>query len=229
MGTGELTIDWDGYAARWSKMRGGFDPRQSPPPVRMFMRLAYVCGRPLARRRSVSAAALTTIGLVACLATPAVLLVGAWWAVLSALFVLVTALAETLDGAVAVITGRITPLGIVYDATAARIGEVCWLAALWLAGAPGWLVAGVGAVSWLHEYTRTQAIMLGTRPSRMVTMADRPMRVGVSAIGLALSGLAALLSAELAVGTATMAAAVWLLLGIGGLIQLADAVHEALR
>jgi hypothetical protein len=55
------------------------------------------------------------------------------------------------------------------------------------------------------------------------------MRVGVSAIGLALSGLAALLSAELAVGTATMAAAVWLLLGIGGLIQLADAVHEALR
>jgi CDP-diacylglycerol--glycerol-3-phosphate 3-phosphatidyltransferase len=227
--TGELTIaDWDGYAARWSKMHGGFDPRNSLPMVRTFMQLAYVCGRPLARR-SVSAGALTTTGLVACVATPSVMLLGPRWAVLAAFLVVVTALAETLDGAVEVITGKITPLGIVYDAIACRIGEACWLAALWLAGAPGWLVAGACAVAWLHEYARTQAIMVGTRPSRMVTMAERPMRIGVSALGLALSGLATMLSAELAIGAATMAATVWLLLGIGGLIQLADAVHDVLR
>ncbi|MGH3648577.1 MAG: hypothetical protein ACRDTM_15560, partial [Micromonosporaceae bacterium] len=70
---------------------------------------------------------------------------------------------------------------------------------------------------------------VGTSPARMVTMAERPMRIAVSAIGLTLAGLAILLSPELAIGAATMATTVWLLLSIGGLIQLADSVHGTLR
>ncbi|MGH3734775.1 MAG: CDP-alcohol phosphatidyltransferase family protein [Micromonosporaceae bacterium] len=229
MGTPELTVsDWDGYAARWSAMHGGFDPRYAVPWVQLWMRSAYRCGRALARL-SVSAATITAIGAGAAVATPLALLLGPRWALLAASLVLVTGLSETLDSAVAVITGKITPLGSFYQAISARAGEAAWLTALWLAGAPGWLVAGAGALTWLHEYARTQATMAGTSPARMVTMAERPMRLAVAAVGLLLAGLAVLISEELAIGAATMAGTVWLLLSAGGLIQLADSVHGALR
>ncbi|MGH3655575.1 MAG: CDP-alcohol phosphatidyltransferase family protein [Micromonosporaceae bacterium] len=229
MATVELTIqDWDGYAARWSAMHGGFDPRHSVPLVRAWMRLTYVCGRPLARL-SISAGALTWIGLLACMAAPSLLLLGPRWALAAAALVLFTMLAEGLDGAVAVIVGRITPLGTVYGAIAARLGEFCWLAALWLAGTPGWLAAAAGAVAWMHEYARAQAMMSGTSPARMATMAERSMRIAVAAIGLGLSGAATLVSPELGIGAATMATTVWVLLGLGGLVQLADAVNHSLR
>jgi hypothetical protein len=55
--------------------------------------------------------------------------------------VLLSAVADTVDGAVAVIAGRATRLGQVDDSLADRLGEACWLVALWLVGAPGWLDA----------------------------------------------------------------------------------------
>ncbi len=220
--------DWDGYAARWSAMHGGFDPRHSLRLVRTWMQLGYRCARALARL-SVSAAAITATGFFASVATPLMLLIGPRWAIAAAILVLVTGLSETLDGAVAVITGRITPLSTFYEAVAARVGEACWLTALWLAGTPLWLAAAACAVSWLHEYAHAQAVMAGTSPARMVTMAERPMRLAVSALGLALAGAATLISAELAIGAATMATTVWLLLSVGGLIQLTDSVHTSLR
>lgn len=209
-------------------MHGGFDPRRSAPLVRVWMRLAYRCGRPLARL-SIRTNTLTTLTLFLCLGAPLALLPGPVWAVAAAGLVCLAAFVETLDATVAVLTGRITPLGSVYHAVAARLGEACWLAALWLAGAPGWLAAAACAVAWLHEYVRTESALSGMSPAWMVTMAERPMRLWVSVAGLTASGLATLLSSELAVGTATMAAIIWLLLGIGGLVQLADSLQQALR
>ncbi|MQA27018.1 MAG: CDP-alcohol phosphatidyltransferase family protein [Micromonosporaceae bacterium] len=229
MGTPQLTVDtWDGYAARWSAVHGGLDPRRATWAIRGWLRLAYLCGRPLARQR-ISANTLTSIGLLGSVAAPLVMLLGPGWATAAGAFVLVTALAGTVDGAVAVITGRATPWGTVYQAAACRIGEACWLTALWLAGAPSWLVVGACGVAWLHEYVRLQATLVGANRAATVTMAELPMRVSVSAAGLALSGVAHLVSAELAIGAATMAATVWLLLGVGGLIQLGDAVNTVLK
>jgi CDP-diacylglycerol--glycerol-3-phosphate 3-phosphatidyltransferase len=229
VGTAELTVyDWDGYAARWTAMHGGFDPRRSSPLTRAWMRLAYGCARPLARI-SVRASALTTFSLLCCVGVPVPLFLGPVWALAAAGLVGLATFAETLGSAVAVVTGRITPLGTVYHAVAARLGEACWLAALWLAGVPAWLATGCCAVAWLHEYARTESTLSGMNPARMVTMAEHQMRFAASVVGLALSGLASLLSPELAVGAATMAATVWLLLGIGGLIQLADSVQHSLR
>ena len=209
-------------------MHGGIDPRQTPPVVRGWLWLAYLCGRPLARQR-VSANTLTTIGLLTSAAAPLALLLGPGWAAAAAAFVLVTAVAGTLDGAVAVITGRATPWGTVYQAVASRISEACWLTALWLAGTPSWLAVGAWGMAWLHEYSRLQATLMGANRAAIITMAELPMRVSVTVAGLALSGVATLISAELAIGAATMAATVWLLLGAGGLIQLADAVNALLK
>ena len=59
--------------------------------------------------------------------------------VVGALLVLLSAVAETIDCAVAVITGRASRIGQVYDALADRISEACWLVGLAAryAGGPG--------------------------------------------------------------------------------------------
>ena len=50
-----------------------------------------------------------------------------------------------------------------------RIGELGWLAAFWVAGAPGWLVVAAGAASWLHEYLRARATAGGMAEIGAVT------------------------------------------------------------
>jgi CDP-diacylglycerol--glycerol-3-phosphate 3-phosphatidyltransferase len=192
------------------------------------MRVAYRCARPLSRL-SVPASGLTATGFLCSVAAPVLLLGEPVWALAAAGLVVSAGFAETLGNAVAVVTGRITPLGTIYHSVSARLGEASWLIALWLAGTPNWLAAGCCAVAWLHEYVRSESALSGMSPTRMTTMAERPMRYGASVAGLALAGLASPLSPELAYGAATMAATVWLLLGLGGLIQLVDSVQHALR
>jgi CDP-diacylglycerol--glycerol-3-phosphate 3-phosphatidyltransferase len=132
----------------------------------------------------------------------------------------VAAFADGLDGAVAVLTGRASRLGYVYDSVADRLGELAWLIAFRLAGAPGWLVVAAGAASWLQEYARARATAAGMSELGVVTVAERPTRVLVAIFGLLLGFVAPPLI--------TAATAVWLLLALVGLAQLAPAVRRAL-
>jgi len=216
-------VTWEEYTAAWSRLHGGFDPAQAAPPVRGWVRLAYRIGSWLGRRR-VGPAAVTTAGLVLCLAVPAVVPLGRGGLLLATLLVLAAAVADGLDGAVAVITGRVSRLGYVYDSVADRLGELAWLAALRLAGAPGWLVAAAGAASWLHEYARARATAAGMNEIGVVTVAERPTRVLVTIFGL-LAAAVAPVAVPLSV---TVAAALWLTLALVGLCQLALAIRRAL-
>ena len=62
-----------------------------------------------------------------------------------------------------------------------------------------------------------------------VTLAERPTRAVIAALGLAFAGLGGLATPELAVGAVTLAGAAWLLFGLIGLGQLLVAVHLAFR
>lgn len=220
--------DWDGYAARWSAMHGGFEPRGASAPVRGWLwlafRLAYLLGR-----LGVKPATVTAVGVVICVGVPVSCVPGRFWPLAGAGLVVLAAFADTVDGAVAVCTGQVTRLGYLYDSVADRLAELSWIAALWLLGVPVWLVAAALAVSWLHEYIRARAMSAGMSGLGEVTVGEQPMRVAVAAAALALAGLAGLLNADLATGSATMAAAIWTLLGVTGLVQLGSAVHAALR
>jgi len=143
--------------------------------------------------------------------------------------VLLGALADTADGALAVITSRETRLGQVYDAVADRLSEAAWLLALYLLGAPGWLATGCLAVTWLHEYVRARATVAGMSEIGAVTVGERPTRVLLALFGLFCAGAAGLVAPDLVAGTATVAGAVWCTLGAVGLLQLATAVRAALR
>ncbi|MER6595643.1 CDP-alcohol phosphatidyltransferase family protein [Micromonospora purpureochromogenes] len=220
-------LKWDDYATAWARLHGGFDPRAAAPVVRAWLRFAYHVGYILGRLR-ITPTAVTVAGVLLCLCVPLFSVRSVDGPIVGALFVLLASVADSVDGAVAVVTNRTTRLGYVYDSLADRLGEVAWLAAFWLVGAPGALVVAGGALSWLHEYVRARAVGAGMRDIGAVTVGERPTRVCVALAGLLLAGLTGLIDPDLAAGTITMATAVWVLLAGFGLGQLLSTVRRAL-
>jgi|SRR5439155_10334474 len=218
---------WNGYAARWAVTHGGFDPRLAAPPVQGWLRMGYGLGRVLARA-GVAPGAVTATGLLLALSVPALAFMGGRAILLAAAAVVLGSLADTLDGAVAVLSGRATRLGYVYDSVVDRLAEIAWFAALWLVGAPAPLVIAAAALCWLHEYVRARATAAGMTELGVVTIAERPTRVAVSFVGLLMAGLGGMLVADMAAGAATLATAMMVLLGVLGLAQLLAAVHRIL-
>jgi phosphatidylglycerophosphate synthase len=212
-------VTWDEYAVAWSRLHGGFDPRTASPVVRGWVLGAYEIGSWLGRRR-VSPLSVTLAGVLLCLAVPLAALAGPAGLAVGALLVLLAAAADGLDGAVAVVSGRVSRAGFVYDSVADRVGEVGWLAAFWVAGAPGWLVVAAGAASWLHEYVRARAAAAGMDEIGVVTVGERPTRVSVAFSGLLLGALSV---------PVLLFAGAWLLMQTIGFAQLVFAVRRALR
>jgi phosphatidylglycerophosphate synthase len=220
-------VTFEEYAAAWSRLHGGFDPIAASPLVRGWVRLAYRGGSLLGRGR-IGPTAVTAAGLVLCLAVPFAALLGHGGLLLGGLLVLLASFADGLDGAVAVVTGRVSRIGYVYDSVADRLGELAWLAAFWVAGAPGWLVVAAGGVSWLHEYVRARATAGGMRDIGAVTVGERPTRVSAAIVGLVVGGVAGLVHEPWGTTVVTVAAAAWLVLAVIGLGQLAVAVRREL-
>lgn len=221
-------MTWEEYAAAWSELHGGFDPATASPLIRGWVRLAYRGGSLLGRLR-VGPGAVTAAGLLLCVAVPFAAVPGPVGLLAAGGVVMLASVADGLDGAVAVVTGRASRLGFVYDSVADRVGEAAWLAAFWVAGAPGWLVVAAGAVSWLHEYVRARATAAGMTGIGAVTVGERPTRAAVAVAGLVVAGAAGLIREPWATTVLVAAAAAWLALGLVGLAQLAVTVHRALR
>lgn len=223
-------LTWDEYANKWARLHGGFDPRMATTSVRRWLLMSYHLGCLLSRLH-VRPTAVTVFGVLLCVGVPVAIVSsppGPVGLVVAAGFVLLAAIADSIDGAVAVVTGRTTRLGYVYDSLADRVGEVCWLIAFWLVGAPGLLVVAAGALSWMHEYTRARSVSAGMKEIGTVTVGERPSRVSVAVVGLLVAALAHLIMPELAAGTITVATAIWVLLGFFGMVQLLSAVRRSL-
>ncbi|MEH1126651.1 CDP-alcohol phosphatidyltransferase family protein [Micromonospora sp. CPCC 206061] len=220
--------NWDGYAVEWARLHGGFDPRRAGPAVRRWLHSAYTMGSVLARV-GIPPAAVTGAGVALSASAPVLAGQSTGRLVLAAVFVLLSAVADSVDGAVAVISGRTSRLGYLYDSLADRISEACWLVAFWVVGASAPLVVLVGAVCWLHEYVRARAAAAGMREIGVVTIGERPTRVVLAVTGLLLAGASGLVQSDLPAGVITVMSAIWLTLALFGLAQLLAAVRHALR
>jgi phosphatidylglycerophosphate synthase len=238
-------LTWDEYSARWSALHGGVDPRDprlGPPGlasgasrrssllIHTWLRMSYRLGRALAAT-GVRPNTLTAVGVVAAVAVPVVVALAGpsgTWLSLAAGLVLVTAVADSLDGAVAVIAARMSPIGSFYDSMADRVSEAAWLVALWLLGVPGVLLVPCGALAWLHEYARARATLLGMSEVGVITVAERPTRVVLVIAAFLLGAMAGGVSPFLAVGVATVVVAVWLVMGVFGAVRLLGAIRAAL-
>ncbi|MEV4512864.1 CDP-alcohol phosphatidyltransferase family protein [Dactylosporangium sp. NPDC049525] len=219
--------DWDGYAERWAAAHGGYDPRSAPPVVQGWLRMSYEVGAALVRIGVRSPNAITALGLLLAAAVPFAVTGGPGWALAGAVLVLLSAVADTVDGVLAVVTGRASRLGQVYDSAADRVAEACWLVALVILGGPAWLAAGCCAVMWLHEYVRARATVAGMSDIGTVTVAERPTRVLVTIFGLlavAGAGVADRWQEQTVLAVLAAMAA----LTVAGFVQLAVAVRRAL-
>jgi CDP-diacylglycerol--glycerol-3-phosphate 3-phosphatidyltransferase len=224
----QAAAGWDAYLVAWSRLHGGYDPRRSTPLVRGWLRVAYTLAG-LVLRLGAGPNAVTAAGLLVSLAVPVVAAAGGGWPAAAALLVLVAAVADTVDGAVAVRSGRASRLGQVYDALADRIAEAGWCLAFAVLGAAPWLMATTGALVWLHEYLRARATAAGLTEIGAVTVGERPTRILVVVFALLFAGAGALAGPELPVGTVTAAGAIWALLQAVALLHLFAVVHRDLR
>ena len=218
-----MSSSTDGGFEGWSRLHGGIPPSA---PVRAWLRLVQrLAAGPFSR---VPPDVLSAAGVLSTLLAALVAAAGGRWAALTAALVLLAGLFDGLDGAVALHTGRVRPLGAVIDAMADRVGDLLLVATLAVLGAPpAWCVAVAGLV-FGHEYLRARAQGAGLRGVGAVTVAERPTRVIVVAV-------IALGAAVLPGGTpltgwswAAVGAGGWLVVGVIGLAQLAIAVVREL-
>jgi phosphatidylglycerophosphate synthase len=173
--------------AHWSRLHGGLDPRTSFW-VSGWVRLSHACARPLARR-GVAPGAVTVAGVLVVALTPVLASLGSAWPLAATLVVVMGAVLDGVDGAVAAQTETASAWGRVLDPLADRVGDVLLLLALVVLGAPLWLGAAVVVVTLLHESVRATAQASGLIGAGAVTVWERPSRVIVAAFGTGLVGL----------------------------------------
>ena len=215
--------DPDAYLRLWSQTHGGYDPHTARS-ARTWLGIVYRCTVPLARRR-IAPSAVTVAGLLiaAALLGPAAL--GGRWLLLAGVLVVGNGLLDGMDGALALLTGRATRWGYVVDSAADRISDALIVVALWLAGGAAGVCIGAGAVSALQEYVRARAGNAGFREIGVATVAERPTRIIVGALGLFAAGVLPSRAGSIA----TVAAAALVGLGAVGCGQLVNVVRRALR
>jgi phosphatidylglycerophosphate synthase len=212
----------DGYLSGWSALHGGYDAGASPW-TRGWLAAAYRPAAVLARRGVapdvLTAWTLWLSGTVVVAAAAG----GRWWTV-AGLLVVVGAFVDSLDGAVAVLTGRATRWGYVLDSVVDRVADVAAVAAVWLAGGQAVAAVAAGAALVLLEYTRARAGSAGMGEVAVVTVGERPTRVIVCALALAAAGAVP----AFAPWIATAGLVVLAVLSAAGLVQLLVVVHRRL-
>ncbi|MGY1740976.1 MULTISPECIES: CDP-alcohol phosphatidyltransferase family protein [unclassified Blastococcus] len=216
------------YLAAWSRWHGGTDPAGNRL-VRGWLSAAYALARPVAGLPPVVA---TAVGLLVAVAAVGPAAAGGGWLVAAGLLVGLSGLLDSLDGALAIATGRASRRGYVLDSAVDRLTEAAYAAALWVAGAPGWLAAVFGALCWLPDYLRARAGQAGVAETGDISVWERPTRVAMTGMTLGGAGVIAAAgsggAAAVVTAVVTAGAAVGALLGAVAVVQLGVGIRRSL-
>jgi len=211
----------DEYLAAWSRWHG--DTPTDSALVRGWLTAAWTLARPLA---GLSPLAATALGLLVAAAAVPVADVGGAWLIAAGLLVGLSGLLDSLDGALAIGTGRASRRGFVLDSVVDRLSEVAYAAALWVAGAPGWLAVAFGALCWLPDYLRARAGQAGVAETGLLSVWERPTRVAMT--GMTLGGAGVVAGLDAVVPVVTAGAAVGTALGAVAVVQLGFSLRRML-
>jgi phosphatidylglycerophosphate synthase len=209
------------YLAAWSRWHGDADT--SRVLVRVWLSGAYALSRPLAL---VPPIVLTGAGLLVAGGSVVPARAGGGWLLLAGVLVGLSGLLDSLDGAVAIGTGRASRRGFVLDSAIDRLTEVAYAAALWGAGAPGLLAVAFGALCWLPDYLRARAGQAGVSETGVLSVWERPTRVILTCLVLVGAGVLTGAGAQRAVGT--VGAATGVALGAVAVAQLGLSLRRSL-
>jgi phosphatidylglycerophosphate synthase len=209
------------YLAAWSHWHGGAGTESRL--VRGWLSVAYTLARPLAGLPPVAA---TALGLLVAAAAVGPALAGGAWLLAAGVLVGLSGLLDSLDGALAIGTGRASRRGFVLDSVVDRLTEAAYAGALWVAGAPGWLAVAFGALCWLPDYLRARAGQAGVTETGALSVWERPTRVAMT--GCTLVGAGVMAGVGLSDTVVTVGTAVGVLLGAVGVAQLGISLRRML-
>jgi len=214
-------LNRDEYLAAWSRWHGGTGTESAL--VRGWLSMAWALARPLAGLPPIVA---TGLGLLVAAAAVLPARVGGPWLLLAGVLVGLSALLDSLDGALAIGTGRASRRGFVLDSVVDRLTEAAYAGALWAAGAPGWLAAAFGALCWLPDYLRARAGQAGVAETGALSVWERPTRIAMT--GMTLGGAGVVAGAGGADLVVTAGAAVGAMLGAVAVVQLGLSLRRML-
>jgi len=169
----------ESFAARWQSHHGGVGI-DANIWVRSWLALVVGPAKLLAAWR-VSPSLLTFIGLGFSLATIWVASTGVSRGVLvgCALLVLASAYFDGLDGAVAILSDRVSDFGSRFDRVCDRLSEVSWLLMFLILGVPVWAAVAALCAAFFYEWARWRAGKAGQLRVGLVTVGERPVRVAI--------------------------------------------------
>jgi phosphatidylglycerophosphate synthase len=168
-----------------------------------YLRLPYAVGGPLARA-GVDPDLVTLAALWVALVAGWTATLGPGWAAAAGVLTLLAGVADSVDGAVAVMQGRASAFGFVWDSTADRLADLAVIAGPVVLVAteadPGWrpvaLATGAAAAGLLLllEYVRARAqagpvaaawslATPGERPTRVIVLGLAGLAVGAAQLG----------------------------------------------
>ena len=178
----------DDHLREWADVHGTEPPQGF---VGGWLRVVAAVARPLARA-GVSANAVTVAALVAAVAAVPLAAIDGWpGPALACLAVTVSGLLDSLDGAVAVQSGRTTKVGFLLDSVLDRLADAAMPASLAVVvGEAAPVAVAAGAAAWWLEYVRARASLAAPPVKQVVTPGERPTRIILTAVGLGLPPLA---------------------------------------
>ncbi len=158
------------FSVSWSELHGTASTRGI---VGYWLRVSYLLAK-IFTKLKFTPNSLTILGLVFAIATS--IFSPNWW---SGFFLALSLLSDGLDGALAIVQGRATRMGAIYDAIADRLSEALWLVAFFRLGVPlGWVLT-LGALAAFQEYARARLGSSGVHGVGVVTPAERPVRASL--------------------------------------------------
>lgn len=191
-------------AQRWAELHHGIDPA-AVPLLRPWLRVVWTLARPLVALR-VPPTAITVLG-VALAAGAALLAASNPWSAAGA--VLLAALCDGLDGAVAVVGDRATRLGASADALADRLADAAFAVVLWRCGTSWGLALACGSLALGVDVLRRLR-----RVPALITVGERPTWTICAALACGASAVSATSWPVL------VCAAVWAAAGAAAVLQL---------
>lgn len=216
-------LDLETYIDRWSRAHGDYDVRSSRPTF-AWLRLAHGLALPLARR-GFRPTTVTAVGALGAVAVAPVAWLGGRWPLLAAVLVVVVAVLDGIDGAVAEMTDSATAWGRILDQVVDRVGDLGMVTGLWLLGAPGPLCAAAAVLTMFDESVRSSAGAEGVAEVGLVTVAERPSRLVIAGLSFLVAGVVPAVAAPaVAVG-----ASLWALLALVSALQLLVNIRRRLR
>nr|WP_174268236.1 CDP-alcohol phosphatidyltransferase family protein [Nocardioides zeae] len=197
--------------------------------------MTHAGARPLARW-GVHPDAVTLAAALITATVPLLAALGGAWPLVAVVPMVVAAVLDGVDGALAARTGTDSAWGRVLDGAADRCADLLLLLTLVVLGAPWWAVAPVAAATLLLEQVRALGQAAGMTGPGAVTVWERPSRVIVvaftaascAAAGAVRSAGVSLLPSVDGPALATTGTAIGGALALVGLAHVTRAVRRAL-